>query len=302
MLFSAMFMDALRYAEWGRKFLGCWQSSISAFYFTTAHSIFVAALCAVGACLIMYKGSGIEDTILNFSGFLSFLVAMVPTYRSPEGTCIGAMLQPDGTSVFRNVYAIYVLAAAAMGIGEFLRRKALQQRGSTAEAETERQQSNAEARSDWAAGIVPIIAGAALLVWIVISDVVGDPPAGELEGLQKLHFLRAGHNVVAVTMFLGLAAVMGLNALAARTPGDPRSRFRSRYAIAFLAMFMSLLATVALPLLFDNFEHLILWLEMAVLVPFAAFWAIQTQALWFEVAPPPAPLPPALTKALRQAA
>ena len=33
----------------------CWQTSISAYYFTAAHSVFVAALCAIGACLIVYK-------------------------------------------------------------------------------------------------------------------------------------------------------------------------------------------------------------------------------------------------------
>ena len=55
----------------------CWQTSISAYYFTAAHSAFVATLCAIGVGLIVYKGnSDTEDVILNFAGFFAFIVAM----------------------------------------------------------------------------------------------------------------------------------------------------------------------------------------------------------------------------------
>src|SRR5271156_5020787 len=60
----------------------CWQTSISAYYFTSAHSVFVAALCALGTLLIVYTGStDTEDTLLNLAGILAFIVAMVPTSR-----------------------------------------------------------------------------------------------------------------------------------------------------------------------------------------------------------------------------
>jgi hypothetical protein len=60
----------------------CWQTSISAYYFTTAHSIFIAALCALGVQFIVYKGSSdTEDVLLTLAGMLAFIVAMVPTTR-----------------------------------------------------------------------------------------------------------------------------------------------------------------------------------------------------------------------------
>jgi hypothetical protein len=39
------------------------EGSISAYYYTVAHSVFIAAVCALGICLIAYKGhSPTEDT------------------------------------------------------------------------------------------------------------------------------------------------------------------------------------------------------------------------------------------------
>ena len=42
--------------------------------------MFVACLCSMGACLIIYHGNTPrEDFVLNLSGFLAFMVALVPT-------------------------------------------------------------------------------------------------------------------------------------------------------------------------------------------------------------------------------
>src|SRR6185312_5482595 len=59
-----------------------WQTSISAYFYTSSHSVFVASLCAVGICLNVYQGrTTTEDVLLNFSGLLAFVVGLVPTGR-----------------------------------------------------------------------------------------------------------------------------------------------------------------------------------------------------------------------------
>src|SRR5829696_611552 len=59
-----------------------WQNSISAYFYTSSHSVFIASLCAVGICLIVYQGSTTtEDALLNFSGVLAIVVGLVPTGR-----------------------------------------------------------------------------------------------------------------------------------------------------------------------------------------------------------------------------
>ena len=52
-----------------------WQNWIGAYFYTSSHSVFIASLCAVGVCLIIYQGSTMtEDSLLNFAGFLAFIV------------------------------------------------------------------------------------------------------------------------------------------------------------------------------------------------------------------------------------
>jgi len=51
----------------------CWQTSISAYYFTSAHAVFIGAICAIGTLLIVYKGSrDTEDILLNLAGAAIF--------------------------------------------------------------------------------------------------------------------------------------------------------------------------------------------------------------------------------------
>src|SRR5689334_24995118 len=65
----------------------CWQFALSAYYYTSAHSILIAALLALGALFIMYKGSNdTEDVLLNLAGVSALMIAMVPQGR-PSPLC-----------------------------------------------------------------------------------------------------------------------------------------------------------------------------------------------------------------------
>ena len=55
----------------------CLQNSISAFFYTRTHAVFVAALCAAGICLIAYQGSRLgEDALLSFAASITQSVAL----------------------------------------------------------------------------------------------------------------------------------------------------------------------------------------------------------------------------------
>ncbi|MFD4673397.1 hypothetical protein ACFWNN_26985 [Lentzea sp. NPDC058450] len=56
----------------------CAQGSISGYYFTSAQAMFVGIMFAVGACLIIYQGDGVQNAWLDVSGFMAFIVALVP--------------------------------------------------------------------------------------------------------------------------------------------------------------------------------------------------------------------------------
>jgi hypothetical protein len=73
----ALIMTAVA-LEWGRTH--CLQTSISAYYYTPARSIFVGSLVAIGVALIAIRGrSDGEDALLNLAGMLAPVVAFVPT-------------------------------------------------------------------------------------------------------------------------------------------------------------------------------------------------------------------------------
>jgi hypothetical protein len=60
----------------------CWQTSISAYYHTAAHNVFIAAICGIGVLMIVYHGSSnTENVLLTVAGLLAFVVAMVPINR-----------------------------------------------------------------------------------------------------------------------------------------------------------------------------------------------------------------------------
>lgn len=58
----------------------CWQESISSYYYTPVHSIFIVALGVIGVALISIRGGTTPiEVLLNQAGFLAPVVALVPT-------------------------------------------------------------------------------------------------------------------------------------------------------------------------------------------------------------------------------
>src|SRR4051794_26391304 len=112
----------------------CWLGSISAYYYTAARAVFVACLCAIGACLIAYQGNGRwEDFVLNLSGSLAFVVAFIPTPLkdltvSPVVTPCGRSNVPSKaqltSAVNNNLVSLMIAAAVVVGVIAWFRIRA----------------------------------------------------------------------------------------------------------------------------------------------------------------------------------
>ena len=75
---------------------GCLQRSISAYYYTPTHAVFVGALVALALAMITLLGNTpIEDAFLNLAGLFAPVVAFVPT--SDANYC--SLLTPLGVSL-----------------------------------------------------------------------------------------------------------------------------------------------------------------------------------------------------------
>ena len=215
-----MLVFSVGYQWWWETGRTCWLGSISAYYYTPARTIFVGSLCALGACLIAYKGhSPEEDVLLNFSGFMAFVVAMVPTV--PDNLCgpnaYSQTLPEIASAVRNNIWSLIVVTLLAATSAD----------GASGGRSSDRRPSGEAGGADRRGlrGLRCVLA-AEMILFLVLRP----------------RFIEVSHGVAAVTMVAGVIAVMVFSALrteerheairgeertAPERPGAPRGTGRS---------------------------------------------------------------------------
>ena len=257
-----MLLLSVGYQWWWETDHSCWLGSISAYYYTPARTVFVGSLCALGASLVVYKGhSSEEDVLLNFSGFMAFVVAMVPTV--PDFSCgPNAYTQTPAeiaAAVRNNIWSLVVVAVIAAVIVAALRRGAVLRDAAT--------------RPTVRSVLVTLACAGVLLVELALFLVLRE------------RFIALSHGIAAATMVAGVIAVMVLSALRTeerhRAVGDDTGRgYRRIYLAIAVALTLALAATVVAAVTVTGFAHLVLVSEVIVIVLFATYWGVQTKELW----------------------
>lgn len=236
------------------------QPSISAYYYTPVKPVFVAALSAIGALMIVYRGNtNAEDGFLNASGFLAFVVAFVPT--RPEARCVVSDLPGDTVAaITNNVTALFIVALAAFVF--------------TVLVEREQPDPNVlTTRGGQTSLVFSVLAFLALALYFLA---------------WRDSFVCHGHDTAAIMFFAGILVVVGLNAWglavkqAAQTGTSPREHLWNRYFYGFVLMLVSIVLVVVLGPLTHVLPHWVFWLEGALITQFGAFWVVQTAELWNE--------------------
>lgn len=222
----------------------CWQTSISAYYFTTAHAVFIGALFAIGAMLIVYQGaSDTENTLLNLAGVLAFVIAVVPTTRPVLqcGTADPVAVQ-TGSAVLFNAWTVTVILAGSRAASWLLFRP-------------NRAGTILGAAARW---LQRAVLGTGVVVLIVAPD----------------WFRINAHGIAAAVMFG--AIVLTVFSSAFGTAPACGSRYRGAYQTISLLMAATLLTAVVLHLSLDGFNHAVLIAEIALIIEFTAYWVLQT--------------------------
>ena len=246
----------------------CWQTSISAYYFTTAHSIFIAVLCALGVQFIVYKGSShTEDVLLTLAGILAFIVAMVPTTR-PVLLCARYGLPADYDvkhAITNNVWAVVITLVIARVVSWLLYRRT----------------NTTQPKS--------VLGTVSMYLLRAIMAV----------GLVALIFFRNlfdsnAHGIAAVIMFLAIISTVVTTAFLVSRQDDAKSPHRHLYYVLYqgiaAAMIVTLIAVVVLHIALDSWNHWVIVVETALILEFTVYWVIQTIELWrtpnrFELLP-----------------
>lgn len=235
----------------------CFEGSISAYYFTSVRAVFVAALCALGTCLIVYRGNtDAEDIALNASGILAFVVAFVPTGvpASTGVTCSASNVPGPGQledAVNNNMVALILMAAVTLAVALALVKRSTRK-------------GKAPRRALVAFGIVLVLGSAVFALW----------PAG---------FREHAHITAAVGTFIGIVAVVGLNAFGAQQLSEKESSptgYRNAYVLIALAMIATAAIIGIAHWQISGWRHGVLLIEAALLIEFMVFWLVQTRELW----------------------
>ncbi|WP_410659822.1 hypothetical protein [Amycolatopsis sp. lyj-112] len=232
----------------------CWQSSISAYYFTSVRPVFIGALCAIGACMIIYRGNSLwENTALDYSGFLAFIVAFVPAKLDDACLPINVLATSEiEDSVETNVGAVLAIGVFATIVGLTVRKA--------------RQGSLAKPARHTVITLAATLVVLAVGVWLYIE--------------QRVWFLSHGHLYAAVPLFIGIVVVVVANAWAA-----PSGKFTFWYIAVAVAMGASIL--VGGILWWVGVQHWALWLEALIIFWYAVFWMVQTAELGGATNRPP---------------
>ncbi|MGI9052917.1 MAG: hypothetical protein ACR2HQ_09755 [Ilumatobacteraceae bacterium] len=236
----------------------CWQESISAYYYTPVHAVFVGALVALGVCMIAIKGgTDVEDMLLNVAGVLAPIVAFVPTSQPSDGCEANAFVGGDPQALIdNNVLALAIGGFLAIVVGYLVAAFF----------------GKASIKNVDASSIVGLLLGAALLaaglIWYF--------------GFRE-SFLDRAHGWAAGVMFVLIGMVIVINARSSRRvhrEDNARRYYWIAYAALAAIMVLSALGVVIAKWVHSEWRHQILVLEILELTPFAVFWSLQTQEFW----------------------
>ncbi len=103
--------------EWWHTAPRCFQTTLSAYYYTPAQGVFVSALLAIGICMVVLKGNTeIEDVLLNAAGMLAPIAALVPT--PGVGDCWSTPVDAGNTAadVANNIAALLAISVVALAV------------------------------------------------------------------------------------------------------------------------------------------------------------------------------------------
>lgn len=260
----------------------CRLGSVSAYYYTPVHPVFIGALVALGVVLIALRGSdAVEDNLFNVAGALAPIVALVPTER-PSDVCRENEVVVDVDAlVSNNVPALVVGVVVAIAIAAFVAWRQGKLRRMDLPRST-------------VVGLAISVALLAIgLIWYL--------------SFQD-SFRRWAHGTTAITMFVFIWIAVAVNAgwparllravyrtldeplpSSLTSPTDRHLRYRRWYRA--VGVLMPVAAAAILVLVPSDVS--VFWLEVVEIALFVAFWTLQTFEAWetgltSDVSPVPA--------------
>ena len=290
---------------------GCFQTSVSAYYYTPVQAVFVGALVALGVGMVaMYGRDAVEDAFLNLAGLFAPVVAFVPTVRANRcglvqatggelPNNVGPSQVVDGAQVAidNNMWAFFAVVLVALVAMAVIRRKPV-----LSAVRPKGRGDNRDERAPTGPSGFPYLLSyvIAAIAWVV----------GIVAFLwMRQAFYDRAHGVSAILLFLCVIVVVFSSAhLRVRKPyeqrraADPGIRewkalplverllatLKDRYGVLGLTMIVSVLA-IAVYAALATWDHWVLAIEATLIALFGVFWVLQTIEHWAPPEEQPAP-------------
>ncbi|WP_327639608.1 hypothetical protein OHB24_14960 [Kribbella sp. NBC_00482] len=226
----------------------CWQGSISAYYYTPVHAVFIGSLVTIGICMIVLKGATtFKDVLLNLGGLLAPVVAFVPTPNA--GSCwseavVSRNAEPD---VSNNMLAYFVAGGLALLASAYI--------GLTSKKKWDWKQVVGLATSVllWLAGII----------WFATS---------------RDAFVGNAHYTAAVLLFAVFIVIVFLSTRGQRNLPATRAPERKVFTGAYGGIAIAMCICLAIGLIWRS--SAILVVETLLLVLFVLYWVLRTAEQW----------------------
>jgi hypothetical protein len=263
MLATAIIIDAVK--------AGRVQGALSEYFYTSAHSVFIAALLALSTLFFVYKGSNdTEDALLTLAGVSTLIAALVPQVR-PE------VFSPDGLPKDYHVDAVILPNVGAVAVALFLgwaltwcqhRRNDPQPRRSLGNPRPRRPGGRL------ALYFLRLVVAVGLIALLIAARVPEFRPT----------FTTSAHGIAGTLMIFSFIATVFCTAYVVRQQEESRhrQRFLAFYWTTGGVMLATLIVVVTLhiarPELFRGLWILVL--ESLLILEFAAYWVVQTIELW----------------------
>jgi hypothetical protein len=258
---------------------GCIEGSISAYYYTPVHGLFIGSLVGTGAAMVALRGrTTVEDTFFNVAGLLAPVVALVPTTRQDvlcDGKALPLNLDRDDL-VPNSLFALLAAGATILVVTAII-AKSRKSLGDQAES----------LKQSLLTGVAP---SALLIVAGLVTVFVFDQPL-----YTFMHFGAAVGLFAAIFLAIGSLLSKRFHGVLHRvlTFGRPKEPYRKpemKYYRRYTGVLIATVPSVIVAALVGR--SWIFWVEVVGIASFTLFWIIQTAELWDRL-PDPAPIPEA---------
>ncbi len=246
----------------------CFLGSISGYYYTPVHPVFIGVMVSIALALIAIKGrNGVEDLFLSIAGMLAPIVAFIPTTDDLAGVCRPAMLQighyepakpgslfvPASTN--NNLHALVFAGYFAIGLLLLITFTRHPAPGAPSHGFT---------KGTW------INLGVGFAILLTVSSLLH----------WDYTWVLQGHAWAAVSMFGFLAVAALADCFDAYT--NAHTIYAVLYGVIGALMIISGLLFIWKHGSAGHGSHIVLTIEATEITLFAAFWLVQTWERWFD--------------------